>query len=187
MRTFAESLAAINTVAVEPEREPSRDGIHDLIRAGVSHQFASALQRVLAEDAVAEFSATFQWASNAGPPPRVDSAVEIPAAAHGRIQTVAARLKATTPARTEEEFTGPIIRIERHPDGETGTVTVQGSRNGQPAHVNVNVSPTLLDEAWIWARSRETVYVRSRVHRTGTGLMAEVFDAVEPLSRQYLK
>jgi hypothetical protein len=50
MRTFAESLAAINAVAVEPEREPSRDGIYDLIRAGVSHQFASALQRVLAAD-----------------------------------------------------------------------------------------------------------------------------------------
>jgi hypothetical protein len=50
MRTFAESLAALDAVAVQPELEPTSDSVHDLVRAGVSHQFASALHRVLDED-----------------------------------------------------------------------------------------------------------------------------------------
>jgi hypothetical protein len=184
MRTFAESLATIDTLAVQPDREPTGDLIHDLIRAGVSYQFSSALNRVLAEDSVEEFSANFEWAPSGGPPPRGLDNIGIPAAARERVKMVADRLKATPSARVEEEFVGPIRRVERHLDADTGTVTVQTIRNGHPARVSVDVSPALLDQAWTWARERKTVVVQSRVHRTNEGLMADALDAVMPLMLQ---
>ena len=54
-----------------------------------------------------------------------------------------------------EELTGPIIRVERHTDTDTGIVTVQAVRAGRVAHVNVNVSSGRLDEALVWMRARD--------------------------------
>jgi hypothetical protein len=186
MRTFAESLAAIDTIAVQPEREPNSDGVHDLVRAGVSHQFTSALHRVLEEDSVSEFSASFEWAPGGGPAPNGPASVEVPASARERIRVVAAKLKSPPQQRMTEELTGPIIRVERHTDTDTGVVTVQAVRAGRVAHVNVNVSSGRLDEALVWMRARETVVVESRVHRTSAGLMADSRDAVTPLKTQHL-
>jgi hypothetical protein len=186
MRTFAESLAAIDTIAVQPERDPNSDGMHDLVRAGVSHQFASALHRVLNEDSVSEFSTSFEWAPSGGPAPSGPARVEIPASARQRIKVVADKLKSPPQQRMSEELTGPIIRVERHTDTDTGVVTVQAVRAGRVAHVNVNVSSGRLDEALVWMRARETVVVESRVHRTSAGLMADSRDAVTPLKTQHL-
>ena len=120
------------------------------------------------------------------PPPKGPDKIAIPAAARERVKVVANRLKRTMPQRGAEEFVGPILRVERHPDADTGAVTVQASRNGHPAHVTVNVSARCLADAWNWARDRETVYIESRVHRTITGLFGEIFDAVTPLKARYL-
>jgi len=177
MRTFAESLAAIDAFAVQPYREPTSDNVHDLVRAGVSHQFASALNRVLDEDSVSEFSANFEWAPSGGPAPSGTASIEVPSSARELIKVVANKLKAPAPQRITEELTGPIIRVERHTDTDTGVVTVQAVRAGRVAHVNVNVSSGRLDEALMWMRARETVVVESRVHRTSAGLMADSRDA----------
>ncbi|MGY4650522.1 hypothetical protein [Mycobacterium sp. URHB0021] len=180
MRTFAESLAALDTLAVTPENEPQGPSVHELIRAGVSHQFVSALHRVLTEDAVDEFSAAFEWAP-VGDPPRGLREVSIPAAASDRIKSVASRLKDAPTARTEEQFVGPTRRVERDPNDDTGTVTVQTYRNGHAASIAVRVSAGVLDHAWDWARDRKTLVVQSRVRRTADGLMAATTDAVTPL------
>ncbi|GAB3216785.1 hypothetical protein [Mycolicibacterium hippocampi] len=187
MRTFAESLAAIDAVAVRPEREPNTDDVHDLIRAGVSHQFAAALHTVLEEDSVAEFSASFEWAPGGGPPPSVPPQVQVPSSARERIKTVSLRLTAPQQPRPREELTGPIIRVERHTDTDTGVVTVQAARGGRVAHVNVNVSSKRLDAALVWMRARETVVVESRVHRSSVGLMADTEDAVTPIRTRHLQ
>ncbi|WP_142391475.1 hypothetical protein [Mycobacterium sp. ENV421] len=186
MRTFAESLAAIDEVAIQPEKEPTTDGVLDLVRAGVSHQFASALHRVLDEESVSEFSASFEWAPSGGPAPSSPSQVTVPSAARERVSVIAQRLKAPPAQRITEELSGPIIRVERHTDTETGVVTVQAVRAGRVAHVNVNVSAARLDEALVWMRSRETVVVQSRLHRISTGLIADSSDAVFPLKSRRL-
>jgi hypothetical protein len=181
MRTFAESLSAINTVAVKPEQEPSPDGIHDLVRAGVSHQFASSLNHILSEKSVDQFGVSFEWSAAGGPPPKGINRVEIPSSAAEVIRLVAIRLKITPSSRGAEEFVGPIRRVERDPHSDTGTVTVQTIKNGRPARVSVNVSAKVLDQAWQWARDRKTVVVQSRVHQSRDGLMADTADAVTPL------
>jgi len=47
MRTFAEALVTLDREVVQPEREPRANVDSDLVRSGVSHQFAAALHRVL--------------------------------------------------------------------------------------------------------------------------------------------
>lgn len=186
MRTFAESLAALDTVAVQPEREPSGDSIHDLIRAGVSHEFSAALHRILDQEAVSEFSASFVWASGAGPAPATANTVTIPAAASERVKRVAIKLKTEGASRSREYLTGPIVGVHRDDQDEAGVVTVQASRNARPTHVKVNVSRERLDEALDWMKARSTVVVDGLVHRTSTGLFADSPDAVHLMASYQL-
>ena len=90
--------------------------------------------------------------------------MSIPAAAAERVKAVASRLKDAPAPRTEEQFVGSIRRVERDPDVDTGSVTVQTIRNGHPASVAVRVSAAVLDQAWEWARDRKTL-VRVDRHR----------------------
>jgi hypothetical protein len=180
MRTFAEALAAIDVLTVQPEKEPRPSTDHELIRAGVSHQLIGALHRVLTETSVSEFSAKFEWAP-VGPPPKGLREVTIPAAASERIKVVANRLKTSQTPRIEEVFSGPIRGVVLDTDSDTGVITVQTIRNGHAASVSVRASAELMHEAWQWARERKTVVVNSTVRRTSDGLMADKDNAVEPM------
>lgn len=186
MRTFAESLSAMNEVVVTPEKEPTSDGIYDLIRAGVSHEFSAALVRILVQPAVAEFSASFEWAPGLGPAPATDRTVEIPAAAVERVERVSRRLKSEPGRRSVEVLTGPVVGVHRTDDDQSGVVTVQTVRNQRAAHVTVSVSRERLYEALDWMRERETVVVEGRVHRAATGLQADQFDGVSLLRSHQL-
>lgn len=186
MRTFAESLAAIDTVAVQPEKEPTSDDIHDLVRAGVSHEFMASLHRLLGEEAISEFSAAFEWASGGGPPPRDIDEVAVPAAARERIKNLSMKLKTEAPARNTEYLTGPIVGVHRDEETQAGTVTVQVSRNARLANVTVNVSRERLSQALDWMKAHETMVVESRVHRASYGLMADARDSVAPIKSHQL-
>lgn len=181
MRTFAEALTTLDRAVVQPEQEPRADIDAELVRAGVSHQFARALHNVLAHESVEEFSATFEWSPLGGPAPKGVDNIAVPSTASERIGNVARRLKSKTAARIEEQFVGPIRGVERDHEADTGSVRVQGARNGRPVNVTVNVSEAILDTAWQWARDRRTVVVAGRVRRSRDGLIAEAIDAVTPL------
>lgn len=181
MRTFAEALATLDREVVQPEREPRAGIDSDLVRSGVSHQFVAALHRVLTEESVEEFSAAFEWTPLGGPAPKGLSNVSVPAAASERIGNVARRLKSRGGPRVVEQFVGPIQGVHRDHDADTGSVTVEIARKGRTTSVSVNVSASLLDEAWQWARDRKTVVVNSRVNSTRDGLQAATQDAITPL------
>ncbi|WFN93804.1 hypothetical protein [Gordonia sihwensis] len=181
MRTFAEALSTLDAVAIAPEQEPKGSVDIELVRAGVSSQFASALHRILVQETVAEFSAEFEWAPAGGPAPRVASAIVIPSAASERVGNVANRLKKHTTTRAEQQFVGPILGVVRDHDADTGTVRVEVIQNRRPTSVLVNVSAEILDQAWTWAQDRRTVVVNSKVRRTHNGLQAVKNDAIMPL------
>lgn len=181
MRTFAEALATIDTVVIQPEREPQGSIDAELVRTGVSSQFVSALHRILVQESVAEFSANFEWAPGGGPAPKVTKNIFIPAAASERVGNVAQRLKRHAVPRVEQQFVGPILGVQRDHDAETGSVAVEVIRNHRPATVTVNVSADTLNDAWGWARDRRTVVVNSKVRLTHRGLQAVTNDAVAPL------
>ena len=181
MRTFAEALVTLDREVVQPEHEPRAGIDSDLVRSGVSHQFVSALHRVLTQESVEDFSAVFEWSPLGGPAPKGRGDVSVPAAASERIGNVARRLKSHDARRVEEQFVGPIQGVHRDHDSDTGSVTVEIARKGRTTSVTVNVSAAVLDEAWQWARDRMTVVVNSRVNSTRDGLQAATQDAIAPL------
>lgn len=162
MRTFAEALAAVDEIAVKPEREPNATGIQELIRSGVSHEFAASLRRVLTEEAVGNFSATFEWAPGGGPAPQTPTTVSIPAEASELVKQVAEKLKTAAMPQQAEYLTGPIVGVHRDDEDRSGVVTVQVSRNARPAHVSVNVSRERLDEALDWMKPGPPSSCRAR-------------------------
>lgn len=186
MRTFAEALSAVEEVGVRPEREPTSQDVHEMIRSGVSHEFVAALGRILSQPAVAEFGAEFEWASGAGPSPAIPARVQIPTAAVERIQRVAAKMKTAGNKRQIEVLTGPVVGVHRADDDNSGVVTIQTVRNARVAHVTVNVSRERLYEALDWMKNRETVMVEGRVHRSASGLQADRRDGVTLLRAQQL-
>lgn len=185
MRTFAESLSIVQIV-IEPERDPTANDVLDMVHAGVSHEFAASLHRILRNESVAEFSAEFEWAAGAGPVPQTPRKVEIPAAAAERLERVSRRLKTQKQARGVEMLTGPIVAVERNHDDTGGVVTIQTVRAARECRVSVNVSVERLDQALDWMKQRSTALVTGRVHRTGAHLMADRKDGVGLLAHEQL-
>ncbi len=186
MRTFAEALTKVHEVVVVPEREPKPSDALNLIFAGVSAEFATALHTVLSEDAVAEFGATFQWAAVAGPQPESLIGVSIPAAAASRVEAMAKVLRQATPEPSIEILTGPIVAVARDP-GQGGTVTIDTFRKSRSTHVSVRVTDDRrFDDALDWMKRRTTVALEGRVSRQGNVLMSDQNNAVEPLSTRQL-
>lgn len=185
MRTFAESLSIVQAVS-EVEREPTPSELLDMIHAGVSHEFAVSLHRILRNESVAEFSAEFEWAPGAGPVPQTPRKVEISAAAAERVDRVSRRLKSQTPARGVEMLTGPIVAVERDHDDTGGVVTIQTVRAARECRVSVNVSAERLDLALDWMKQRATALIQGRVHRTGAHLFADNRDGIGLLAHEQL-
>lgn len=186
MRTFAEALTKVYEVVVKPEREPNANGTLDLILAGVSAEFASALHRVLIEEAVAEFGATFQWAPMAGPQPEGLKGVTIPSASAPRVAVVAERLRETPPQPQFEILTGPIVAVARDPE-RGGIVTIDTFRNSRNTHVSVRVTDDeRFNNALDWMKHRTTVALEGRITRHGSVLLSDRTNAVEPLSSRQL-
>lgn len=185
MRTFAQSLSIIESV-VEPEREPNANDFQDLIHAGVSHEFAAGLWRILRNESVADFTADFEWSALAGPAPSTPRHVAIPAAAASRIERVSRRLKSEKPDREIEMLTGPVVGVQRNDDDTGGVVTIQTVRGARQCHVSVNVSPERLDQALDWMKQRSTVLLTGRVHRTGANLFSDRRDSVGLLAHTQL-
>jgi hypothetical protein len=185
MRTFAESLSIFAKI-IDAETEPTANDVQDMIRAGVSHEFSAGLNRILANESVAEFTAAFAWASGAGPVPSTPSRIEIPAAASKRVERVSQRLKTERPARGVEVLTGPIVGVQRDDADTGGFVTIQTVRSARPCHVSVNVSRAMLDQALDWMKQRATALVSGRVRRTGAGLFVDERDSIGLLAHGQL-
>ena len=185
MRTFAESLSVIETV-LEPEVEPTASDLMEMIHAGVSHEFAASLHRILRNESVAEFSAEFEWATGAGPTPQTPRKVEIPSAAAERVERVSRQLKSQKQKRGIEMLTGPIVAVERNHDDTGGVVTIQTVRAARDCHVSVNVSRERLDQALDWMKQRSTALMTGRVHRTGPSLFVDRKDGIGLLAHEQL-
>lgn len=180
-RTFAEALNGVKQLVVDPEREPKRADIHDLVTAGVSHEFMSALHRIVSAKAVATFSAEFQWSPAAPSPASLPQRVEIPAAAEERLEAVSAHMRQVAPKRLAEVLTGPVVEVRHIPDEPIGSAVIQTTRGGRMAFVRVPVSAARLDQVLTWMRSHETAVISGRVRRDASGLRCDRVDAIEAL------
>jgi len=186
MRTFAEALVKVHQVVVVADKEPRTEDTLDLMYAGVSAEFATALHSVLTQESVAEFGASFQWAPLAGPQPEHLTEVYIPAAAAARVAAVAERLRARPAQPGVEILTGPIVAVARDAQ-QGGIVTIDTFRKSRSAHVSVRVTDDeRFDNALDWMKRRTTVALEGRIGWQGNSLMSDRANGVEPLSARQL-
>jgi hypothetical protein len=185
MRTFAESLSKIFSAVVEPAREPRAEDIASLVRSGVTAEFASALHSILAEEAVAQFGATFEWSPLGGRAPEGIREIAIPGEAAPLLDRLAGRLRDAPRSPSTEVLTGPIHAISRDEPG--GVVTIDTMRNSRPSKVSVRATTDLLlDEAIDWMKRRVTVVVTGRIVRRGSDQFAEQDDSITTLAATHL-
>lgn len=169
-RTFAQAMQAIHDHVVTPEHLPRTDEVMGLVSAGVTREFVSAISRVLAEDAVAEFETRFEWASSQPTPARIVKSVSVPAAAQEKlIETV--RILKRSKQREFNVMTGPIVTVSKFPDDPTVYATIKTVRGGHPCNVTAFLPGIPLKTVTGWMTSGETVQLQGVVDRQGGGLV----------------
>lgn len=94
----------------------------------------SAISRVLAEDAVAEFETRFEWASSQPVPTRIVKSVSVPAAAQEKLTEMVKILKRSK-QREFNVMTGPIVTVSKFPADPTVYATIKTVRGGHPCNV----------------------------------------------------
>lgn len=181
-RTMAQSLAAIWTQIVEPERVPGDRLVHDLVTAGISREMLRSLSEVLAHPAVREFDTEFHWAEHPSTPaPDAPPRVALPAESTGLLNEVAQRFreKRETPV---ESLSGQIVELRDEAAG-IGAITLATVRNSRNVEILVPLRGKALDEAHAWFASREVILVRSIIRSRGGRLRAEAPETVGPIGQ----
>lgn len=164
MRTFAEALTAVDKIIVEPARDPTSRVTADLVVAGVSREFVVALKRIVAEPAVAEFEAKFEWAPGAKSPSGIPRSVDIPNASSELLERTARLLKQTRKDATQV-VTGPIVEVRHMPDDPYGEIAIQTIRGGRSTEVRVRLNLEDIDRCFEWMRSGKTVIAEGDIIR----------------------
>ena len=164
VRTFAQSMQAVQEIVVEPARMPTVDQVYELVYRGVSREFCSALSGILQETSVAAFGATMNWAPVITPP-RTLSSVSINADAADLVKRVADRLRQTR-IDPSQVFTGTIVQLRRAPEDPHGEIAVSTIRKGHQSEVLVQLQLDDYEKAWQWHHDGRAVLVEGIVRRS---------------------
>ncbi|MCT7294032.1 hypothetical protein NVV99_24345 [Rhodococcus sp. PAE-6] len=185
-RTFAETMKAVVDKVITPARDPRPSVVPDLVAAGASREFVSALGRILADPAVAEFETRFDWAQSQRAPEAVPKSLTAPAAAVPLLEKTAKMMKAA-PRPKFEILTGPIVQVRHEPGSPVGYVSVSTVRNGRTCEVRVWLQGGLPSEVHAWMMQSTTILVQGKVERAGSaGLNIRYPEAFGPLSDTYI-
>lgn len=184
-RTLAQALAAVQRGIVEPARVPRARDIAPLVAAGVSRQFVGAVKDILANGAVGDFKATFQWADAHGSPGGIPAHVELPAEAEPLLETAEGLLKSSR-AVSGQIITGPIVMVRLLPDATSGEIGVQTMRSGRVSEVWVELSVQAFDKAHEWMRQRRAVVVEGQIARARGHLRISEPTDIHPLDEAFL-
>lgn len=169
VRTFAQSMQAIQEIVVQPAKDPTVDQVYELVYRGVSREFCVALTQILAEPSVGEFGAKVDWAPAVTPPASMTKAVSIDADAAELVRRLAVRLRQQK-VDPNQVFSGTIVQL-RHEDPHDpfGEIAVSTIRRGQPSEVNVRLRIDQYREAWAWHFAGRAVLVEGVVRRPPGG------------------
>lgn len=186
MRTFAQALAAVDQTIVQPEHTPRVSQMQPAVIAGVSRELVSALHRIVSDESVASFEATFSWAQAVTAPASVPLQVRIPADAATRLGEAARRLKSSSYS-PDEIITGPIVEVRHVPEDPFGEISVQTMRRGRMTEVRVRLSVDQLEPTFEWARRSRPVAVSGRIRRSpGQRLSIDKPRQIYPVDETYL-
>jgi len=186
VRTFAQSMQAVEEIVVEPAQMPTVDQLYELVYRGVSREFCSALSGILQEPSVAEFGASIDWAPVITPP-RTLSEVSITADAAELVQRVADRLRQTK-VDPSQVFTGTIVQLRHeNPHDPFGEIAVSTIRRGHQSEVLVRLRLEEYEKAWQWHYEGRAVLVEGVVRRSpGQRLRVDSPTRFHPVDEMFL-
>ncbi len=165
VRTFAQSLHAMQEIVVEPAKDPSVDQIYELVYRGVSREFCTSLSGILSEPSVAQFGATIDWAAAVTPSIATSSRTSIDSDAADLVKRVANKLRQQR-VDPNQIFSGTIVQLRHEEPGDPfGEVAISTVRRGRQSEVLVRLPLDLYRDAWTWHSEGRAVLVEGIVRR----------------------
>ncbi len=166
VRTFAQSMQALQEIVVEPANEPTRDQVHELVYRGVSREFCTALVGILTEPAVAEFEARVDWAPAVPAPATMPRSVKVDADAADLVKAVADRMREQK-VDLSQVFSGTIVQLRHETEDDPfGEIAISTVRRGRPSEIHVRLPMSEYRRAWQWHDARRAVLVEGTIRRT---------------------
>ncbi|WP_022883370.1 hypothetical protein [Glaciibacter superstes] len=182
-RTLATALAALDSIAVRPDKEPSSVELNYLVEVGVSKELVTAVRAIASNAGVHAFETRFEWAPGVGTPPGLPDRVLIPDEASSLLARVEKQLKVAKP-RPDESISGQIVQIRQVPGEPQGEVTIRTIRNGKMVEIRVSTSAEITRNATDWFRSGRAALAHGAiVARPGRPLSMPEPIAVTPLDQ----
>ncbi|MBO3663876.1 hypothetical protein [Microbacterium stercoris] len=161
-RTLAAAVAAINSVVVVPDREPTTDDVIHLIQSGVSSEIVAAVRAIATDSGVQSLDIRFQWAPGLQAPGGIPERVVIPDEAATVLSRVERKLKRSRP-ETSESLSGQIVEIRHVPDEPMGEIAIRTIRNNRSAEVRITTPADVIRSAYDWAKQSRAIIARGNV------------------------
>ncbi|OZD37433.1 hypothetical protein CH252_32975 [Rhodococcus sp. 06-1477-1B] len=161
-RTLATAVAAINTIAVQPDREPTTDDVVHLVQAGVSSEVVAAVRAIAVQSGVRSFDIKFQWAPGLRAPGGIPERVVIPDEAAPVLARVERKMK-TTRREATESVSGQIVEIRHLPDQPLGEIAIRTIRNNRSAEIRITTTESVIRSAYDWAKQSRAIIARGKV------------------------
>jgi hypothetical protein len=186
-RTLAEALGALRSSIVEPAKDVTASALHPFVHAGGSRELVLAVSRVLEQEAVAVFEASFEWAPALDAPPAPAEPVRVEAEANELLRK-AARLLRQERYSPAQMLTGPIVGIRHEPDAPRGEVSIQTVYRGRACEVRIIVPANTVRLANGWMPEQTVILVEGRVRSLpGERLTVQEPQRVAPLDETLLR
>lgn len=163
MAVLAESLRAVQSLAVQAEREPTQKELNESIGSGVSYELCAALAGVLAAPSFSNVDVNFAWARRASRHPDVTK-VELPKEAAPVIGRMAEKLRGSERIG-EQVVTGSVWQIKREPGEAQGDIKLRAPIGTQVRTLTMTLTREQMHEATVALDEAKRVYVRGRLVR----------------------
>jgi hypothetical protein len=180
-RTLATAVAALNSIAVQPDREPTTDDVVHLVQSGVSSELVASVRSIAIQSGIQSFDIRFQWAPGLRSPGGIPERVVIPDEAAPVLARVERKMKATRPEMTES-VSGQIVEIRHLPDSPLGEIAIRTIRNNRSAEIRITTTESVIRSAYDWAKQSRAIIARGKVVVTpGRPLSIPHPDQVQPI------
>lgn len=161
-RTLATAIAALDSVALKPDRAPRPDDLMDLIQSGVSRELVAAVRGIASDSGIHAFDAQFQWAGSVDAPGGVPERVVIPDDAVELLAQIEEKLRIAKP-EPDQSVSGQIVDVRYEYGDPTGEVAIKTIRNNREVEIRITVRSQIVDSAHDWAKRRRAIVARGNV------------------------
>ncbi|MEX8057407.1 hypothetical protein [Microbacterium sp. 16-032] len=164
-RTLASAIAAINTIAVQPDREPTTDDVVHLVQAGASSELVASVRAIAIQSGIQTFDIKFQWAPGLRAPGGIPERVVIPDEAAPVLARVEKKMKVSR-REVNESVSGQIVEIRHLPDEPLGEIAIRTIRNNRSAEIRITTTEAIIRSAYDWAKQSRAIIARGKVVTT---------------------